>query len=274
MGKAFTMSNNLYIVPYDFTPVSDKAVQYALFLGGHIATEIRLVHFTTDNVKAIKSTKEFEKVKERLNIPSTVVVSTQVKVGDVFSDLGKIAKKEKAQLIVMGTHGMRGFQRVSGSYAMKVVTSAEIPFLVVQKNTEIKEVENIVVPVDLTKESLQIVSIAGDMSKIFKSKVHVLAEEQYDEMLSTRIKIRIGIVSKEYEERSINAKVNFLNSSGAYGKKIINYVKENNGGLIAIAYHSESLLPQFDSFAQDLITNKLGLPVLIVNSKLASSLYF
>lgn len=268
------MSNNLYIVPYDFTPVSDKAVQYALFLGGHIATEIRLVHFATNESEVIKRRKEFEAVKEKLTIPTTVDVSILVKVGDVFSDLGKVAKIEKAQLIVMGTHGMKGFQRLSGSYAMKVITSAEIPFLVVQKDTETKEIENIMVPVDLTKESLQIVSIAGDMSKIFKSKIHVLAEKQYDEMLSTRIKIRIGIVSKEYEERSIDSEVSYLDSSGYYSKKIINYVKENNGGLIAIAYHSESLLPQFDSFAQDLITNKLGLPVLIVNSKLASALYF
>ena len=112
------------------------------------------------------------------------------------------------------------------------------------------------------------------MSNIFNSKIHVLAEKQNDEILNGRIKIRMGIVSKEYEERSINAKINFLPSNGSYGKKIISYIKANNGGLIAIAYHSESLLPQFDRFAQDLITNNLDLPVLIMNSKLASSLYF
>lgn len=268
------MSKNLYIVPYDFSPVSEKAVEYALFLGSHIATEIRLVHLAADKAKGMARVKDLEKVKDGLNIPSTVEVSTLVKVGDIFSDIGKIAKEERAQLIIMGTHGMKGFQRVAGSYAMKVITSAEVPFLVVQSTTEIKEIDNIVVPVDLTKESLQIVSIAGDMAKIFKAKVNVLAEEQADEMLNTRIKNRIGIVSKEYEERSIDAKMNFLKSSGGYGKKIMHFVKNNNVGLIAIAYHSESLLPQFDSFAQNLITNKPGLPVLIVNSKLASALYF
>ena len=268
------MSKNLYIVPYDFSPVSEKAVEYALFLGSHIATEIRLVHLAADKAKGMARVQDLEKVKDRLNIPSTVEVSTLVKVGDIFSDIGKIAKAERAQLIIMGTHGMRGFQRVAGSHAMKVITSAEVPFLVVQSSTEIKEIDNIVVPVDLTKESLQIVSIAGDMAKIFKAKVNVLAEEQPDEMLNTRIKNRIGIVSKEYEERSIDAKMNFLKSSGGYGKKIMHFVKNNNVGLIAIAYHSESLLPQFDSFAQNLITNKPGLPVLIVNSKLASALYF
>jgi hypothetical protein len=52
------------------------------------------------------------------------------------------------------------------------------------------------------------------------------------------------------------------------------HVKNNDGGMIAIAYHTESLLPQFDSFAPNLMMNKEALPFLVVNSKLASSLYF
>jgi len=44
--------------------------------------------------------------------------------------------------------------------------------------------------------------------------------------------------------------------------------------MIAFAYHTESLLPQFDSFAPNLINNKEKLPVVVINSKLASALYF
>ena len=157
---------------------------------------------------------------------------------------------------------------------MKVVTSAECPFLVVQKATEIKEIKQVAVPIDLTKESLQIVNIAGDMANILKAKVAVLAEKQKDQILNTRLQNRIGIVKKQYEEREIEASIEILNSRGSYGKKIMQFVKQNDVGLIALSYHTESLLPQFDSFAPNLITNKSALPVLIVNSKLASALYF
>jgi hypothetical protein len=44
--------------------------------------------------------------------------------------------------------------------------------------------------------------------------------------------------------------------------------------MIALAYHSESLLPQFDSFAQSLITNEEKLPVMIIAAKPAGNLYF
>lgn len=268
------MSKNLYIVPYDFTPVTEKALKYAMHLGNRVNAEILIVHLAADKAKGMLMLKEMEKLKEKLDVPSGLTITTLVKVGDVFTDIGKIAKEEKAQLIIMGTHGIRGFQRVSGSFAMKVIQSAECPFLIVQKSTEIKEISRIAVPIDLTKESLQIVNIAGDMANILNSKITVLAEEQSDEILNTRLKNRIGIVSKQYEERNIDAKISFLSRSGGYGKKIMQFVKQNDVGLIAISYHTESLFPQFDSFAPNLITNKPALPVLIVNSKLASALYF
>ena len=268
------MSKNLYIVPYDFTPVTEKALEYAIHLGKRVDAEILILHLSPDKSKGMLMLKEMENLKANLVVPSGLTITTMVKVGDIFTDINRIAKEEKAQLIIMGTHGVRGLQRISGSYAMRLVMSAEVPFLIVQKNTEIVEISQIAVPIDLTKESLQIINIAGDIANILKAKVNVLAEEQSDEILNTRIKNRIGIVSKQYEDRDIKAEVCFLDHSGAYGKKIMQFVNQNDVGLIALSYHSESLLPQFDSFAQNLITNKSALPVLIINSKLASALYF
>ena len=268
------MSKNLYIVPYDFTPVTEKGLEYAIHLGKRVNAEILIVHLAADKAKGMAMLQQMEDLKTKLDSPHGVTITTLVKVGDIFTDIGKIAKEEKAQLIVMGTHGVRGFQRLAGSHAMKLVTSAECPFLIVQKNTEIKDISKIAIPIDLTKESLQIINIAGDMANILKAKVNVLAEKQGDQILNTRLQNRIGIVSKQYEERGIEADINILTTSGSYGKKIIQFVKQNDVGLIAYSYHTESLLPQFDSFAQNLITNKSALPVLIINSKLASALYF
>ena len=100
-----------------------------------------------------------------------------------------------------------------------------------------------------------------------------MAEKQSDQILNQRIVNRISIVKDSYEERKNDAEVHMV-KKGNYGKRIIEHVKNNDGGMIAIAYHTESLLPQFDSFAQNLMMNKEALPFLIVNSKLASSLYF
>lgn len=268
------MNKNLYIVPFDFSPVSKKAVEYALMLAEKVNTEIQLLHLSANKATGMAKMKELEDYAASLKVPMGSEVTALVRVGNIFTDIGKIATEGKAQLIVMGTHGIRGLQSLTGSNAMKVVISADCPFLIVQKEIEIKPIRNVAVPIDLTKESLQIVNIAGDVANIFGAGVHVLAEKQTDAILNTRIQNRISIVSKQYEERNIKAKISFLKKSGSFEKKILSYAKENDIDLISIAYHSESLLPQFDNFAPRLINNKSMLPVLIINSKLASSLYF
>lgn len=268
------MSKNLYIVPFDFSPVSDKALNFALFLAEKVHVHIMLLHLSPDKAKGKAMLSKMEDLKQRLNIPLGSELSTHVKVGNIFTDIGRIAKEERAQLIVMGTHGMRGLQSIFGSHAMKVITSADCPFLIVQNNTAIKDIKRLVVPIDLTKESLQITNIAGDMAHILNAEIHVIAEKQTDDILNTRIQNRISIVNKQYEDRDQKPTLAFVKSSGKYGRKVMTYVKEKQMDMIAIAYHSESLFPQFDSFAQRLITNKTGVPVLIINSKLASALYF
>ena len=164
-------------------------------------------------------------------------------------------------------------KKIFGSSEMKVIISVECPFIVVQKNTKPRDVKKVVVPIDLTKESLQIVNYAGDIANIYGAEVHVLAEKQSDQILNTRIQNRIKLVKEKYEERNVNSTINLV-KRGSYGKKVMNYAKSNQVDMIAIAYHSESLFPQFDSFARNLIINKESLPVLIINSKLASALYF
>jgi len=165
-------------------------------------------------------------------------------------------------------------QKLLGSKAMKVVVSADTPFIILQKDTPFKDIKNIVVPIDLTKESLQIINNAGDIAEIFGATVHVIGEKQNDEYLGQQMKTRILIVKKQYQERNVPCVVEMIPRGGSYSKKIMEYVKEKEIDMVAIAYHSESLLPQFDTFAQSLITNENNLPCMILKSKQAGALYF
>lgn len=268
------MSRNLYIVPHDFTEVGDAALNYAMNLGQKVRTEIQLVHVVGDKAKLIVSKQKLDKIAQGKSGNPNIEMTTKVVVGNIFEDIGKLAKKEGAQLIIMGTHGVTGMQKIFGSNVIKVVTSSEVPFLVVQKNTKITEVKRIIVPIDMTKESLQITNLAGDLSNIFGAEIHVIAEKETDEILSRKLANRISLVKDQYDERNIKAQVSLLNSSGSYQKKVVDYARNNQGDFIALAYHSESLLPMFDTFAQNLVVNELNLPCLIINSKSASKLYF
>ena len=62
------MSSNLYIVPYDFTPVTEKALEYAIHLGKRVHAEILIVHLAADKPKGMVMLKEMEKLKGKLEI--------------------------------------------------------------------------------------------------------------------------------------------------------------------------------------------------------------
>lgn len=268
------MKKNLYIVPHDLTEVGNNALKHALHLCKHVEAEIRILHLVPSKTTINNISSKIDSIIDSLEIPEKATVTKQVQQGSIFEDIGKIATKAGAQLIIMGTHGQRGLQRLFRSHAIKVVTSCDIPFLIVQKSTPAKELQNIVVPIDLTKESLQIVNLAGNIANIYNAKVHVIGNKQNDELLNQQMKNRIQIVKKQYEEQNVSCKVELLKDGGSYSKKVVEYSKKNTIDLIAIAYHSESLLPQLDRFAQNLITNKEELPCLVLNSKQASALYF
>lgn len=268
------MSRNLYIVPHDLTEVGNTALDYALFLGTHVRTDIMLLHLVDNKAKIPATEAKLWDIVKSKTVPTNVEMFVLVTVGDIFNDINKIANREHAQLILMGTHGAKGFQKLTGSFAMKVITSCDVPFIIVQKETKHVEIKNIVVPIDLTKESLQIVSPAGDLARIFDATVHVIGEKHTDEGLSQSTKNRVLLIRNKYDEKGAKCEVNLLPSSGGYSKKVMGYVKEKNIDLIAIAYHSESLLPQFDNFAQSLITNELKLPCMIIAAKQSGNLYF
>ncbi|MES2799601.1 MAG: universal stress protein [Bacteroidota bacterium] len=265
------MSKNIYLVPHDFSVVGETALNYALHMGKKVKSEIILLHLCASKAEILKANSQMDAIIARQELPYGVEIKKLVREGSIFDEIGKVAEDEGAQLVIMGTHGATGLQKLFGSNAMKVITSADIPFLIVQKDTPLNEIKNIIVPIDLSKESLQIVNVAGDMAGIFGASVHVVGEKQSDEGLSQQMKNRILIVKNQYSERSVPCNVQLMEKSGAYTKKIINYTKEQKIDMIALAYHTESLLPQFDNFAQVLITNETKLPCLIINSKPASS---
>ena len=268
------MNKNIYLVLHDFTPVGEAALNYAVNLSANLNNEIKLVHLVDEKSKVDDAESKLNKIISSTESSDNTLITPLVRVGNIFEDIAKIVKEENVNLIIMGTHGPRGMQKIFGSFAMKVITSSDVPFFVIQQNTEVKSLKKILVPIDLEKESLQIVNVAGDIANMYKAEVFLVAEKQDDELLSRKIKNRIHIVKKQYEERGIKCTIELIEDKGSYNTKIMNYCRENEIDLVAIAYHTTSILPQFDNFAQKLITNEELLPCVIINSKISSSFFF
>src|SRR5207249_2642011 len=94
--------------------------------------------------------------------------------GKVHSEIVKAADEIKADIIVMGTHGVSGFREfIMGSNTFRVVHDAHCPVLSIQKHTKSVGFENILIPFRDKPHSREKVNYAIQLAKMYGAVLNV-----------------------------------------------------------------------------------------------------
>jgi universal stress protein A len=135
------------LVPIDFSEHSQKALRYALAFADQFDAEVTLVHvveqmvypgdwmyppLTAGDFAAEKRGEMVERLRS-LDAGSGVKTQHVVRLGRAWQEVIEIAKEQKADLIILATHGYTGLKHVLlGSVAEKIVRHAPCPVLSVR----------------------------------------------------------------------------------------------------------------------------------------------
>ena len=138
------MSTNTILVPHDFTKIADNAVKHAVKLIETLKGEIVLLHVVTKATEEADAKAQLLKVAATVTAEHNVTCRAVVQLGNIFDDIAGVAKTEEARMIVMGTHGIKGMQFLTGSNALKVITKSRVPFIVVQEKEPFTPYDRIV----------------------------------------------------------------------------------------------------------------------------------
>jgi nucleotide-binding universal stress UspA family protein len=257
------------LVPTDFTKVSDTALEHALLVASTIDADIHVLH-VVDNKKHIAEIRmKLESLRDRVLRENNVEIQTIARIGSIFEDIDKVAVELDANLIIMGTHGMRGMQFLTGSRALKIVTESSVPFIVVQERPIRKHgFHKLVVPLDLHKETKQKLSLVSDMARYFNSKVHLISPGETDEFLKNQLERNIIFAEEYLSDKGIPYEVEITeNKSDGFVKDLLKYSAGIDADLICIMnFYDNSIMSFFSSnYEQQIITNEAQIPVLCVN---------
>lgn len=259
------MSTKTFIVPHDFTTVADIALDHAIATAKPVGAEIYLLHVVAKE-KDIASSEV--KLKELIaKKEGSVKLIPSVRVGNIFEDIGDFAAEHHAELIFMGTHGTHGWQHLTGMNALKVITHSSVPFIIVQEKTVNETGYNdIVVPLDLNKETKQKLAVVASIAKYFNSRVHVITPEETDEFLRHQVKANILFANKYFAERNIEVTTTIVSASG-FDKEVIKHAVNIDADLIAIMnLNKNSMFGVLSGNHEEYImTNDAQIPTLIMN---------
>ena len=135
------------VVPVDFSGNTDKLVQYGVSVADELDAEVLFLHVINDfqgydmmlvHPSFLGITKDLEQqAEERMasllkeHAKRKRGVRGEVVVGDAASEIIGYARLEKADMIIIGTHGVKGLDKVLiGSTADRVIKKAPCPVLV------------------------------------------------------------------------------------------------------------------------------------------------
>tara|TARA_B100001059_G_C17808743_1_gene570864 strand:+ start:1324 stop:2151 length:828 start_codon:yes stop_codon:yes gene_type:complete len=260
------MNKKTFIVPHDFTKVADIALEHAIATAKTTDAKVQLLHVVAKKNQIHEANIKLEEIVEKFKSHEVDLIPN-VRIGSIFEDIGDFASEHEAKLIFMGTHGAHGWQHVTGSHALKVVTNSSVPFIIVQeKLVKPTGYDSIVVPMDLNKETKQKLTIVSRLAKYFGSQVHVVIPDETDDFLKHQVKSNIVFAQRFFKHRKVDMKHTLISRSG-FDKEVVKYAVSVDADLIAIMNLNKNnfLNAITANYEQYIITNDALIPALIVN---------
>jgi nucleotide-binding universal stress UspA family protein len=262
-----------YLIPFDFTDASKNAVKHAIRLAAVSSGNLYMLNIVKDKSEMKDNERKLNQYLIELPKYENISYSAHVVVGDIFTDIGKIAEYHGADFVVMGTHGVDMMQKIFGSNSVKIINSAEVPFIVIQENANETELKKIILPFSIETKSMQVLRFASQLSKTYQAEIHLVGRLHDDEFLKHKENANVILAKRYLLENNIDHHFEMMDvSKSKFLDAVVDYAQKENANMIACTYFSDALLPVFEKFVQHLINNEAKIPVLCLNAKSLSKI--
>lgn len=270
----------IIVVTWDFTPVADHALAHAVKISKMTGNKICLLHIVDKKIKPADAEMKKSALKsvadensKKYNIP----ILAEIERGSIFTAIADFVnqkdvpeeKKMNVELVLMGTHGMKGMQKLTGSWALKVLVKSKVPFIVVQDPpVDQDRYHNIVFPVDFKRENKEKTQMAIYMGKYFDSKIHILVTTATDAALIKKTKINLNFAIRYLIQNNIEYEIHEV-PKGNFAEQTIEFAQKINADIILIVTTKNISFADYmiGASEQYIIANSSKIPVCCVNPR-------
>lgn len=276
--------NNIILVPTDFSEVCDNAIEHAMHIAEMINFKVCIYHvINKDSEVRFKEYSnvdegvqtELQHLADKLRVDHQVIIETAFQKGSIFDLIHKKAAAIGANIIMLGTHGKKGFQKLFGSYALKVITQAQVPTIVVQKK-KFQGLANILFPINSFTEARQKVGYAVAVASRFNSTIHIYKEKINDPAENSRIQIISKQISDEFKKAGIKYTTQTADKGGESAKSLVDYAIETSMDMVMIVTEPQIGTSYFNlgPWNEKIMFNEAQIPVMCLNPVEHGSVYF
>ena len=257
------------LCPVDFSPASLRAFDYALKFAKSHGARVHALHVVEPvmgaayvvSIGAQSLAAEFEREAKRVLLKlkakaakAGVRVDTDVRVGDIDLGIRLSVDAQKADLVIMGSHGRRGFKRlVLGSVTERMIRHSAVPVMIIgpgrRPGSAPSPVRSILVTTDFSDGTSDAVELALSIAKESHAKVtllhvvHDIAADivgHYREALlgGVEVQLRKLVPARGFEECEVETRV----GAGLPSRIIANMIKYEKFDLLVMNIHGKDFL--------------------------------
>ncbi len=266
------------LVPFDFSKIAEVALDEAGALAVLFKAELFIIHVVEQSNYSFLVPKELppadtdanefenvirgnlEKVGENIKNKYKLNCHVHIATGHIHNSIMDYAKKMNVDLIVMGTHGARGYKEVfAGSNTQRLVDLSDIPVLTFLNNLSKTGFRNILIPIDNSTHSREKVNLAMEFARMYKAGLHILGlPDSDDEQDLNKFKVKIKSVESLVKNERLEYKTTIVHEK-SLARAALNYASAQQCDLIVINTGHESKIPGM--FTQQIV-NHSTIPVL------------
>ncbi len=257
------------IVPWDFTPVAENAFVHAVRYAKAKNREILLLHIVSESKDAEEKEKQMAEACDKLAKEYGQKPNFVVQTGSIFVAIGEVATERKAEMIIMGTHGLKGAQKLFGSKALKVVVSSKIPFLVVQDKPKKDKIESILLPIDFKSENKEKANWIYHMARSFDTKFTIIKGKAKDKGFRRKLISNMKYIESYLKTHNVEYEIVTAEGKASFKEEVVNYAKDNNFDVIMIMATRNIKFTDylFGAPEQFIMSNEFNIPVMCVNPR-------
>ena len=278
------MSASKILVPIDFYEQSMVALGQAVNLAKIKKSVIVLLSvikeqsimqtlFTDDTSEELKV-----KVKEKLDSIALeyskkhgINVDAMVSKGKIYEQINEVAEMISADLIVMGTNGSQGrSSKIIGSNAERVVRLSKCPVITIKGKDHRNGCENIILPIDLEKETKQKVTYALEYARYWNATIRVVSVVLRDnQAVRTKLTKNINQVKNFIIKAGVKCTTELIEGEKkqTLGDFVFEYGKRFDADLIMIMTKNEDSFSNTISDTARYIINNSEVPIMSIRPK-------
>ncbi len=270
------------LIPTDFSESAALASDYGIAIAKKLNAGVTFLHIVSTPVEWKKIPLEKESLYpetkaaigdakdglfklERMAEKEGVEACTSLIFNTGIEEIPRYINKENFSLVVMGTHGQKGINKMMGTNTLKVITRSTVPVLAVKVTDKHALPSKWLLASDFQEESRENFAVLMELAQSLEASVQVLyVNTPYYFAESTDIQEKMEKFLSHFPDSRI--KRNIINAHNEE-RGIESFLRSCECDLVAVVTHGRTgLTPLFRRSITERLINHLDIPVLSMNS--------